>query len=94
MYCMMTKEARFARQWVRIFCFRTSHLTDSGKGNLVTGKAERLPVLRPILLSSESYVTAEATEVVQMPVLVFCTCVLMTQNQLQGIGGGGGGGSS
>ncbi len=41
-----------------------TYLTDSGKGNLITGQTERHPILRPILFTSELFVTTEATKVV------------------------------
>ena len=55
-----------------------TYLTDSGKRDLIAGEAERLSVLRPVLLPSEPNVASQTAEMVDVPVLVFCSSVLTT----------------
>ena len=65
----------------------TIYLTDGGERDLVAGEAEGLSILRSILLSPETRITSQTAEVVHMPVLVLCTSVLTTQDQLVVWGG-------
>ena len=59
-----------------------SHHTNKKKGHIVAGQTVRLAVLRPVLFPPKFLVTAETAEVVKVPVLILCTRVLTTQNQL------------
>ena len=68
---------------LRVKCHTyTMYLTDGGERDLVAGEAEGLSILRSILLSPETRITSQTAEMVHMPVLVLCTSVLTTQDQL------------
>ncbi len=47
-------------------------------------RTEWLPLIGAVLLPPQSGVTAQAVEVMKVPVLLLSTCVLTTQDQLRG----------
>ena len=60
-----------------------TYLTDGSKDYLETFEAVRLSILRPVLLSTQFLVTAEAAEMVEVPVLSLGSSVLSTDNELR-----------
>lgn len=60
-----------------------TYLTKCGKGCLVTAETVGHPVLRSVLLAPQTKVTAQAAEVIQMPVALLRMCVLTTENELR-----------
>ena len=59
-----------------------THLTDCRECYLIAVETERHSLLGTILLPSQRLVTAKAAEVIQMPVMVLSTSILLTQDQL------------
>jgi len=49
----------------------------------VTRNADRLIVLRDIILASEGYVTMPAAEMFKMPKGIFCLCIFRSEYELE-----------
>ncbi len=63
--------------------YHFAYLTHGGEHYLITRQAEWLPLIGAVLLPPQSGVTAQAAEVMEVPVLLLSTCILATQDQLR-----------